>query len=69
MSLLDILLQQVVNGLALGMMYALLALGFTMVYGIIELINFSHFSVFMTGTFVGLTGAEPLGRHRVVAHR
>src|SRR5438445_385229 len=54
MSALDVLLQQVVNGLALGMMYALLALGFTMVYGIIELINFSHFSVFMTGTFVGL---------------
>jgi branched-chain amino acid transport system permease protein len=54
MSTLDVLLQQVINGLALGMMYALLALGFTMVYGIIELINFSHFSVFMTGTFVGL---------------
>jgi len=54
MSGLDVFLQQIVNGLALGMMYALLALGFTMVYGIIELINFSHFSVFMTGTFVGL---------------
>ena len=36
------------------MMYALLALGFTMVYGIIELINFSHFNVFMAGLFVGL---------------
>jgi len=44
--MMDVVLQQVVNGLALGMMYALLALGFTMVYGIIELINFSHFSVF-----------------------
>src|SRR4029450_13348403 len=55
MHTLDLLLQQVVNGLALGMMYALLALGFTMVYGIIELINFAHFSVFMTGTFLGLT--------------
>ena len=55
MHISDILLQQVVNGLALGMMYALLALGFTMVYGIIELINFAHFSVFMTGTFLGLT--------------
>jgi len=54
MTGLDVVIQQVVNGLALGMMYALLALGFTMVYGIIELINFSHFSVFMTGTFVGL---------------
>jgi branched-chain amino acid transport system permease protein len=67
MSALDVLLQQVVNGLALGMMYALLALGFTMVYGIIELINFSHFSVFMTGTFVGLLvlglmGITPVSR-------
>ena len=61
MSGLDVVLQQVVNGLALGMMYALLALGFTMVYGIIELINFSHFSVFMTGTFVGLTVLDLMG--------
>ena len=61
MSLLDVLLQQVVNGLALRMMYALLALGFTMVYGIIELINFSHFSVFMTGTFVGLLVLNLMG--------
>jgi branched-chain amino acid transport system permease protein len=61
MNTLDVLGQQVVNGLALGMMYALLALGFTMVYGIIELINFSHFSVFMTGTFVGLVVLGLLG--------
>src|ERR1700720_3336532 len=49
-----VFLQQLVNGLSLGMMYALLALGFTMVYGIIELINFAHFNVFMSGTFFGL---------------
>src|SRR5205823_7631992 len=49
-----VVLQQLVNGLSLGMMYALLALGFTMVYGIIELINFAHFNVFMAGTFFGL---------------
>jgi branched-chain amino acid transport system permease protein len=61
MSTLDVLLQQVVNGLALGMMYALLALGFTMVYGIIELINFAHFNVFMTGTFVGLVVLSLMG--------
>src|SRR5262245_36325067 len=61
MNTLDVLGQQVVNGLALGMMYALLALGFTMVYGIIELINFSHFSVFMTGTFVGLLVLNLMG--------
>jgi branched-chain amino acid transport system permease protein len=60
-SFFEILLQQVINGLALGMMYALLALGFTMVYGIIELINFAHFSVFMTGTFVGLVVLNLMG--------
>src|SRR5205085_6371443 len=49
-----VILQQLINGLSLGMMYALLALGFTMVYGIIELINFAHFNVFMSGTFFGL---------------
>src|ERR1700736_1398250 len=49
-----VVLQQLINGLSLGMMYALLALGFTMVYGIIELINFAHFNVFMAGTVFGL---------------
>src|SRR5215471_19880826 len=47
MSDYGVLLQQVVNGLSLGAMYALLALGFTWVYGILELINFAHFNVFM----------------------
>src|SRR5215467_9894536 len=61
MTFTDVLIQQVVNGLALGMMYALLALGFTMVYGIIELINFAHFSVFMSGTFIGLIVLNLLG--------
>jgi branched-chain amino acid transport system permease protein len=61
MTLVDVFLQQILNGLALGMMYALLALGFTMVYGIIELINFSHFSVFMTGTFIGIMVLELVG--------
>ncbi len=42
-------LQQIINGLSLGAMYALLALGFTLVYGILELINFAHFNVFMVG--------------------
>src|SRR5437588_3728976 len=49
-----VFLQQLINGLSLGMMYALLALGFTMVYGIIELINFAHFNVFMAASFFGL---------------
>src|SRR5438067_1303044 len=56
-----VFLQQLVNGLSLGMMYALLALGFTMVYGIIELINFAHFNVFMSGTFFGLWFLALLG--------
>ncbi len=46
MTTADLLLQQTINGLSLGAMYALLALGFTLVYGILELINFSHFNVF-----------------------
>jgi len=57
----DVYLQQVINGTSLGAMYALLALGFTLVYGILELINFSHFNVFMVGSFVGLGTLELLG--------
>ncbi len=61
MSVYDVLLQQVVNGLSLGAMYALLALGFTLVYGILELINFAHFNVFMVSSFVGMWALELLG--------
>ncbi len=61
MSFSDLLLQQTINGLSLGAMYALLALGFTLVYGILELINFAHFNVFMVGSFVGLATLELLG--------
>jgi len=46
-------LQQLVNGISLGSIYALIALGYTMVYGIIKLINFAHGDVFMIGAFVG----------------
>src|SRR5271163_2767977 len=56
-----VLLQQVINGLSLGAMYALLALGFTLVYGILELINFAHFNVFMVSSFVGMWALELLG--------
>jgi branched-chain amino acid transport system permease protein len=56
-----VLLQQVINGLSLGAMYALLALGFTLVYGILELINFSHFNVFMVSSFIGMWALELLG--------
>lgn len=46
-------LQQIINGLALGSVYALLALGYTMVYGIINLINFAHGEIYMIGAFIG----------------
>jgi branched-chain amino acid transport system permease protein len=46
-------LQQLVNGLQLGFVYALIALGYTMVYGIVRLINFAHGDVFMVGAYVG----------------
>ena len=46
-------LQQLVNGVSLGSIYALIALGYTMVYGIIKLINFAHGEVYMIGAFVG----------------
>ena len=51
----DILLQQVINGLILGSLYALVALGYTMVYGILELINFAHGEVVMLGAMVAVT--------------
>jgi len=57
----DIFLQQVINGLSLGAMYALLALGFTLVYGILELINFAHFNVFMVASFVAMAVLQSLG--------
>src|SRR5260370_18460750 len=61
MTIDPVLLQQVINGLSLGAMYALLALGFTLVYGILELINFAHFNVFMVSSFIGMWAVELLG--------
>jgi branched-chain amino acid transport system permease protein len=46
-------IQQLVNGVSLGSIYALIALGYTMVYGIVKLINFAHGDVFMIGAFIG----------------
>jgi branched-chain amino acid transport system permease protein len=56
-----ILIQQTLNALTIGAMYALIALGYTMVYGIIELINFAHGDVFMVGSFVTLWLLTTLG--------
>lgn len=61
MTTADIFLQQVINGLSLGAMYALLALGFTLVYGILELINFAHFNVFMVSSFIGMWALQLFG--------
>ncbi|MGH7044719.1 MAG: branched-chain amino acid ABC transporter permease [Acetobacteraceae bacterium] len=61
MSFSSLLLQQTINGLSLGAMYALLALGFTLIYGILELINFAHFNVFMVGSFVAMWTLQSFG--------
>lgn len=61
MTNLDVLLQQLITGLSNGMIIALIALGYTMVYGIIELINFAHGDLFMLGSFLALTLVGALG--------
>ena len=57
-------LQQLVNGLTIGSTYALIAIGYTMVYGIIGMINFAHGEVYMIGSyvaFIAITGLAMLG--------
>ena len=61
MSWFDLLIQQTINGLTRGAIFALIALGYTMVYGIIELINFAHFNVFMVGSFFAMWTLEAMG--------
>ena len=56
------LLQHLINGLAAGTIYALVALGYTMVYGVLKLINFAHGDVMMVGVYVGYATAHTLGR-------
>ncbi len=48
-------LQQIINGITIGAFYALVALGYTMVYGVLKMINFAHGDMFMWGAYVGLT--------------
>jgi branched-chain amino acid transport system permease protein len=50
----DIFIQQILNGLVLGSVYAIIALGYTMVYGILGIINFAHGDVLMIGAMVAL---------------
>lgn len=60
-------LQQLVNGLSLGAIYALIALGYTMVYGIIMLINFAHGDIMMVGAYVGFFSIAILGSNIITA--
>jgi branched-chain amino acid transport system permease protein len=57
----EVLVQQTINGLTRGAVFALIALGYTMVYGIVELINFAHGDVFMLGLFISLAWFSLLG--------
>ena len=67
----DTFLQQFINGLSLGAIYALIALGYTMVYGVLRLINFAHGDVYMLGAFAGyyLANAHEHGREPVHSRR
>jgi branched-chain amino acid transport system permease protein len=62
----EVLVQQTINGLTRGAVFALIALGYTMVYGIIELINFAHGDVFMLGLFLSLAIFTLLGMARTL---
>ncbi|MCL5290581.1 MAG: branched-chain amino acid ABC transporter permease [Bacillota bacterium] len=57
----EVFLQQLINGISLGSIYALIALGYTMVYGIVQLINFAHGDVYMVGAYLGFFATAILG--------
>ena len=54
-------LQQLINGISLGSIYALIALGYTMIYGIIKLINFAHGDIYMVGAYIGFFSITQAG--------
>ncbi len=58
---LPLFIQQLFNGLSLGAIYALIAIGYTMVYGIIGMINFAHGEIYMVGAYVGLVAVTAIG--------
>jgi branched-chain amino acid transport system permease protein len=60
-------LQQIINGISLGSVYALIALGYTMIYGIVRLINFAHGDIYMMGAFIGFYATAVLKLHIVPA--
>jgi len=53
--------QQIINGVSLGSIYALIALGYTMIYGIIKLINFAHGDIYMVGAYIGYVATSKMG--------
>ena len=57
----DTFIQLTVDGLTLGSVYALIALGYTLVYGVLKLLNFAHGDVFMVGSFIGFGVLQALG--------
>ncbi|HDH7819267.1 TPA: branched-chain amino acid ABC transporter permease [Raoultella planticola] len=59
----DTLIQQIINGVMLGSIYALIALGYTMVYGILRIINFAHGDILMVGALTTLSGMNALNAH------
>lgn len=60
-----VFLQQLINGLSLGSIYALVALGYTMVYGVLRLINFAHGDIYMLGAYIGYFAARVLRGHSI----
>ena len=60
---LEFFLQQMIGGIAIGMVYALIAIGYSMVYGILKFINFGHGAVYMFGTYVAYFIWLTLGKH------
>ncbi|MGB7631766.1 MAG: branched-chain amino acid ABC transporter permease, partial [Candidatus Deferrimicrobium sp.] len=57
----ELILQQIVNGIVLGSIYTLVALGLTLIYGILEVVNFAHGEFYMFGAFVAFLGVDRLG--------
>lgn len=63
MQILDLFLQQLVNGIQTGSVYALIAVGYTMVYGVLKFINFAHGDVYMVGAYIGLFATTGIFLH------
>ena len=54
-------LQQIINGLSVGLVYALVAIGFTLIFGVLNVVNFAHGEVYMLGAFAGLVALTTAG--------